>query len=105
MPYRELGTPEALKAALQGIDHVIIDATERAYRRSQGAQLQVRGLVQAEQSIKASVDPSEPKVQEMVETVLTPPHPDPFEALLNEPFTRTLDHATTQRYAQGLLRL
>ncbi len=62
-----------------------------------GAQLQVRGLVQAEQSIKASVDPSEPKVQEMVETVLTPPHPDPFEALLNEPFTRTLDHATTQR--------
>ena len=61
------------------------------------AQLQVRGLVQAEQSIKASVDPSEPKVQEMVETVLTPPHPDPFEALLNEPFTRTLDHATTQR--------
>ena len=35
MPYRELGTPEALKAAVQGIDHVIIDATERAYRRSQ----------------------------------------------------------------------
>jgi hypothetical protein len=35
MPYRELGTSEALKAALQGIDHVIIDATERAYRRSQ----------------------------------------------------------------------
>ena len=35
MPYRELGTLEALKAALQGIDHVIIDATERAYRRSQ----------------------------------------------------------------------
>ena len=35
MPYRELGTPEALKAALQGVDQVIIDATERAYRRSQ----------------------------------------------------------------------
>ena len=35
MPYREFGTPEALKAALQGIDRVIIDATERAYRRSQ----------------------------------------------------------------------
>jgi Helix-turn-helix of DDE superfamily endonuclease len=35
MPYRELGTPEALKAALHGGDHVIIDATERAYRRSQ----------------------------------------------------------------------
>ena len=35
MPCRELGPPEALKAALQGGDHVIIDATERAYRRSQ----------------------------------------------------------------------
>jgi hypothetical protein len=35
MPYRELGSPEALKAALQGVDQVIIDATERAYRRSQ----------------------------------------------------------------------
>src|SRR5262245_48832202 len=35
MPYRELGTPEALKAALQGGEQVIIDATERAYRRSQ----------------------------------------------------------------------
>lgn len=35
MPYRELGTPEALKAALQGSDQVLIDATERAYRRSQ----------------------------------------------------------------------
>ena len=34
MPYRELGTPEALKAAVKGVDHVIIDATERAYRRS-----------------------------------------------------------------------
>jgi hypothetical protein len=35
MPYRELATPEALKAALQGVDHLLIDATERAYRRSQ----------------------------------------------------------------------
>ena len=35
MPYRELRTPEALKAALQGVEQVIIDATERAYRRSQ----------------------------------------------------------------------
>jgi hypothetical protein len=35
MPYRELGTPEALKAALKGIDQVIIDATERSYHRSQ----------------------------------------------------------------------
>ena len=35
MPYRELGTPEALKAALKGVDRLIIDATERAYHRSQ----------------------------------------------------------------------
>src|SRR5262249_24083387 len=35
MPYRELGTPEALKAAWQGGDQVLIDATARAYRRSQ----------------------------------------------------------------------
>src|SRR6266852_2218568 len=40
---------------------------------AKGAQLQVRGLVQAEQSIKASVDPSEPKVQVIVEMVRTPP--------------------------------
>src|SRR6266849_7634069 len=35
LPYRELGTPEDLKAALQGVDRLIIDATERAYHRSQ----------------------------------------------------------------------
>ena len=35
MPYRELRTPEELKAALQGVDRLMIDATERAYRRSQ----------------------------------------------------------------------
>jgi hypothetical protein len=35
MPYREFGTPEDVKAALQGLDQLIIDATERAYRRSQ----------------------------------------------------------------------
>ena len=34
MPYRELGTPEDLKAALQGVDRLIIDTTERAYHRS-----------------------------------------------------------------------
>jgi hypothetical protein len=34
MPYRELATPEELKAALQGGDHLLIDATERAYHRS-----------------------------------------------------------------------
>jgi hypothetical protein len=33
MPSRELRTPEALKAALQGMDRLLIDATERAYHR------------------------------------------------------------------------
>jgi hypothetical protein len=37
MPYRELGPPEALQAAGPGREHVLIDATERAYRRSQEA--------------------------------------------------------------------
>ena len=32
--YRELATPEDLKAALHGMDHLLIDATERAYHRS-----------------------------------------------------------------------
>jgi hypothetical protein len=35
MPYRELETPEMLREALAGVDQLIIDATERAYRRSQ----------------------------------------------------------------------
>ena len=34
MPYRELATPEELKAALQGVDRLLIDATERAYHRA-----------------------------------------------------------------------
>ena len=33
MPYRELATPEDVKAALQGVDRLLIDATERAYHR------------------------------------------------------------------------
>jgi len=35
MPHRAFTTPEELQAALKGVDRVIIDATERAYRRSQ----------------------------------------------------------------------
>jgi hypothetical protein len=35
MPYRQFETPEDLKEALDGFDQLIIDATERAYRRSQ----------------------------------------------------------------------
>jgi hypothetical protein len=35
MPYRRFETPEDLKTALSGIDQVIIDATERVYRRPQ----------------------------------------------------------------------
>jgi hypothetical protein len=34
MPSREFATPEDLKAALQGVDRLLIDATERAYHRS-----------------------------------------------------------------------
>ena len=34
-PYRELETPEALRAALTGVDQLLIDATERTCRRSQ----------------------------------------------------------------------
>ena len=69
------------------------------------AQLRVRGQGQTEQGLKASVDPGEPEVQEMVETVLTPSHPDPFEALLDEPFAGTLDHATAQRQSEVLVDL
>jgi hypothetical protein len=35
LPYREFSTPDDFKAALPGIDQLILDATERAYRRSQ----------------------------------------------------------------------
>lgn len=35
MPYREMGTPDDLKGALNGLDRLIIDATERASHRSQ----------------------------------------------------------------------
>jgi len=35
MPHREFTTPDELKSALNGADRLIIDATERAYRRSQ----------------------------------------------------------------------
>jgi Helix-turn-helix of DDE superfamily endonuclease len=34
MPYREFAPPEDLKAALHGVDRLLIDATERAYHRS-----------------------------------------------------------------------
>jgi hypothetical protein len=37
IPDRELGTPDDLRAALHGVDRLIIDATERAYHRSQEA--------------------------------------------------------------------
>ena len=35
MPYREFSTPDDFKAALQGLEQLSIDATERAYCRSQ----------------------------------------------------------------------
>src|SRR5205823_13020385 len=34
MPYRALATPEELKAALHGVDRLLIDATDRPYHRS-----------------------------------------------------------------------
>lgn len=37
MPHREFTTPEELKAAWRGGDCLLIDATERAYHRSQDA--------------------------------------------------------------------
>jgi hypothetical protein len=37
MPSRALATPEDVKAALQGVDRLLIDATERAYHRSTDA--------------------------------------------------------------------
>jgi hypothetical protein len=40
MPYRELETPKALRKAVAGVDQLIIDATEHAYRRSQDAATQ-----------------------------------------------------------------
>jgi hypothetical protein len=33
MPYRECSTPDDVKAALQGLDQLLIAATARAYRR------------------------------------------------------------------------
>jgi hypothetical protein len=38
-----------------------------------------------------------------IETVLTPTHSHPFEALLDEPFAATLDHPTAQWQAQFLI--
>src|SRR5712691_9315287 len=69
----------------------------------EGAQLRVRGQGQNKQGSKASIDPGESEVQEMVETVLTPPHPDPFEALLDEPFAGPLHHSRAQRQVQILV--
>ena len=42
-------------------------------------------------------------MQEMVETILTPPHPDALEPLLNKPCTSTFDHPAAQRQAQILI--
>ena len=68
-----------------------------------GAQLQVRGLGQAKQGLKMSVDPGKPEMHEMVQTVLTPPHPDSFEALLDQPCARAFHHAAAQRQPQRLV--
>jgi hypothetical protein len=41
----------------------------------------------------------------MVESHLTPAHPHPLEALLNEPLTSTFNHAAAQGSTQILVRL
>ena len=40
MPHREFATPEELLEALDGIDTLLIDVTERAHRRPQDEQTQ-----------------------------------------------------------------
>ncbi len=40
MPHREFATPDELKNALQGVDQLLIDVTERLYRRSQDNKVQ-----------------------------------------------------------------
>ncbi len=40
MPYRECTSVEAMKAAFQGIDRILVDVTERVYRRSQDDETQ-----------------------------------------------------------------
>jgi hypothetical protein len=40
MPHREFATVADLKVALRGIDQILIDVTERLYRRSQEQQMQ-----------------------------------------------------------------
>ena len=39
----------------------------------------------------------------MVESVLTPPHPNPFEALLDEPPAGTFPPPTTQRETESFV--
>jgi hypothetical protein len=43
-----------------------------------------------EQGIEAAIDPGEPQMQQMIEAILVPAHTNAFEALLDEPFARTL---------------
>src|SRR5262249_23668001 len=67
------------------------------------AYLRVRGQGQAEQGLKASIAPGKPERQEVIETLLTPAHPDPLAALLDEPLTGTFHHAAAQRQSQFLV--
>src|SRR4029453_2940672 len=39
----------------------------------------------------------------MVEALLTPPHPNPLEALLDQPFASAFNHPTPQRKPQALV--
>ena len=40
MPHREFTSAEEMKAAFEGIDRILVDVTERLYRRSQDDETQ-----------------------------------------------------------------
>jgi hypothetical protein len=51
------------------------------------------GSGQSEQVIETFVDPSQPEVEQVIESILAPTHTDPLETLLDEPFAGTLYQA------------
>ena len=98
------GTQQYARGKIHGTSEVGSRRTVEADdAHPEGAHLRVRGEGQSEQCLKASVDPGEPEMHKVVETVLTPAHPDPFEPLLDEPFTGTFDHPRAQRQPQFLV--
>ena len=60
------------------------------------------GNGQSEQVIETFVDPGQPEVEQVIESILAPTHTDPFETLLDEPFAGTLHQTTADRQSQFL---